>query len=180
VFAVVLAQVKNAGIVQLEDALALGGARSNRLSARRGKHRGNRGWFRLKYGRTSSHRHGLWLGADRQLRSEQRQVAGLQFDPTDNGSEAGRCDLKFPVGFVRDMEAGKIWNPETYSIYCLANGLHNAYPAFEKGVDVLSRTELDKNDRPLRRKKKQSAPPQSHPPLLLEPDSAEEEKSWAL
>jgi transcriptional regulator with XRE-family HTH domain len=81
-----------------------------------------------------------------------------------------------PVEFVRDMEAGKIWNPETYSIYCLAYGLRTAYPAFEKRVDVLSRTELDKNDRPVRRKKKHSPPTQSHPPLLLEPGSTEEEK----
>lgn len=28
-----------------------------------------------------------------------------------------------PVEFVRDMETGKISNPETYSIYCLAYGL---------------------------------------------------------
>ena len=87
---------------------------------------------------------------------------------------AERANL--PVAFVRDMEAGKIWNPETYSIYCLAYGLRTAYPAFEKRVDVLSRTELDENDRPVRRKKKHTSLPQSHPPLLLEPDSTEEEK----
>jgi transcriptional regulator with XRE-family HTH domain len=81
-----------------------------------------------------------------------------------------------PVEFVRDMEAGKIWNPETYSIYCLAYGLRTAYPAFEKRVDVLSRTELDENDRPVRKKKKHVSLPQSHPPLLLEPDSIEGEK----
>jgi len=87
---------------------------------------------------------------------------------------AERANL--PVEFVRDMETGKIWNPETYSIYCLAYGLRTAYPAFEKRVDVLSRTELDENDRPVRRKKKHTSLPQSHPPLLLEPDSTEEEK----
>jgi transcriptional regulator with XRE-family HTH domain len=87
---------------------------------------------------------------------------------------AERANL--PVEFVRDMEAGKIWNPETYSIYCLAYGLRTAYPAFEKRVDALSRTELDENDRPVRRKKKHTRLPQSHPPLLLEPDSTEEEK----
>ena len=87
---------------------------------------------------------------------------------------AERANL--PVEFVRDMEAGKIWNPETYSIYCLAYGLHAAYPAFEKRVDVLSRTELDKNDRPVRRKKKHASLPKSNPSLLSEPDSTEEEK----
>jgi transcriptional regulator with XRE-family HTH domain len=87
---------------------------------------------------------------------------------------AERANL--PVEFVRNMEAGKIWNPETYSVYCLAYGLRTAYPAFEKRVDVLSRTELDENDRPVRRKKKPISLPQSHPPLLLEPDSTEEEK----
>ena len=87
---------------------------------------------------------------------------------------AERANL--PVEFIRDIEAGKIWNPETYSIYCLAYGLRTAYPAFEKRVDVLSRTELDKNDRPVRRKKKHSLLPSPHPPLLLEPDSTEEEK----
>jgi transcriptional regulator with XRE-family HTH domain len=87
---------------------------------------------------------------------------------------AERANL--PVEFVRDMEAGKIWNPETYAIYCLAYGLRTSYPAFEKRVDLLSRTELDKNDTPVRRKKKPSPVPQSHPPLLLDPGSAEKEK----
>ena len=87
---------------------------------------------------------------------------------------AERANL--PVEFVRDMEAGKIWNPETYSIYCLAYGLRTAYSAFEKKVDALSRTELDESDRPVRRKKKHTSLPQSHPPLLIEPDSTEEEK----
>ena len=81
-----------------------------------------------------------------------------------------------PLEFVRDMEAGKIWNPETYSVYCLAYGLRTAYPAFEKRVDVLSHTALDKNNRSVRRKKKHTPLPQSHPPLLLEPGSTEEEK----
>jgi len=65
---------------------------------------------------------------------------------------AERANL--PVAFVRDMEAGKIWNPEAYSVYCLAYGLRTAYQTFEKKVDVLSHTELDENDRPVRRKKK--------------------------
>ena len=88
---------------------------------------------------------------------------------------AERANL--PVAFVRDMEAGKIWNPETYSVYCLAYGLRTTYPAFEKRVDVLSRTELDENDRPVRRKKKHASLPQSHPPFLLKPGSTEDEKS---
>ena len=90
---------------------------------------------------------------------------------------AERANL--PIEFVRDMEAGKIWNPETYSIYCLAYGLHTAYPAFEKRVDVLSRTELDENDKPVRSKKKHASVPQPHPPLVLEPGSPEEEKPRA-
>jgi len=87
---------------------------------------------------------------------------------------AERANL--PVEFVRDMEAGKIWNPETYSIYCLAYGLRTAYRTFEKKVDVLSRTELDENDRPVRRKKKHASVPKSNSPLLSEPDRTEEEK----
>jgi transcriptional regulator with XRE-family HTH domain len=87
---------------------------------------------------------------------------------------AERANL--PVEFVHDMEAGKIWNPETYSIYCLAYGLRTAYSTFEKRVDALSRTELDKSDRPVRRKKKHTSLPQPHPPLLLEPGSTEDEK----
>jgi transcriptional regulator with XRE-family HTH domain len=77
---------------------------------------------------------------------------------------AERANL--PVEFVRDMEAGKIWNPETYAIYCLAYGLRTAYPALEKRVDELSHTELDENDRPVRKRKKHISAPQSHPPLL--------------
>jgi transcriptional regulator with XRE-family HTH domain len=87
---------------------------------------------------------------------------------------AERANL--PVEFVRDMEAGKIWNPETYSIYCLAYGLRTAYSTYEKRVDALSRAELDESDRPVRRKKKHTSLSQSHPPFLLEPDSTEEEK----
>jgi transcriptional regulator with XRE-family HTH domain len=86
---------------------------------------------------------------------------------------AERANL--PVEFVRDLEAGKLWNPEVYSIYCLAYGLRTTYSAFEKRVDVLSRTELDENDRPIQQEKSASLL-QSHPPLLLEPDSTEEEK----
>lgn len=87
---------------------------------------------------------------------------------------AERANLS--VEFVRDMEAGQIWNPETYSIYCLAYGLRITYPTFEKRVDALSRTELDEHDRPVRRKKKHTSLPQPHPPLLSEPGSTEEEK----
>lgn len=76
-----------------------------------------------------------------------------------------------PVKFVRDVETGKISNPETYSIYCRAYGLRTAYPTLEKRVDALSRAELDESDRPVRRKKKHTSLPQSHPPLLLEPDA---------
>ena len=86
---------------------------------------------------------------------------------------AERANL--PVEFVRDMEAGKLWNPETYSVYCLAYGLRTTYPTLEKRVDALSRTELDENDRPARRKKKHNSLPKQHPPLLLEPGSTEEE-----
>ena len=86
---------------------------------------------------------------------------------------AERANL--PVECVRDIEAGKIWNPETYSIYCLAYGLRTAYPAFEKRVDVLSRTEFDENTSPVRKKKKQASLSQSHRPPPLEADSAEEE-----
>jgi transcriptional regulator with XRE-family HTH domain len=87
---------------------------------------------------------------------------------------AERANL--PVAFVRDMEAGKIWNPETYSVYCLAYGLRTTYRTFEKKVDVLSRTELDENDRPVRRKKKHTSLPHPHPPLLSEPGSTEGEE----
>ena len=86
---------------------------------------------------------------------------------------AERANL--PVEFVRNMEAGKILNPETYSVYCLAYGLRTAYPTLEKKVDELSRTELDENDRPVRRKKHASLL-QSHPPLLLEPGNDEEKR----
>ncbi|KAA6457544.1 hypothetical protein DYQ86_22200 [Acidobacteria bacterium AB60] len=88
---------------------------------------------------------------------------------------AERANL--PVAFVRDMEAGKIWNPETYSVYCLAYGLRITYRTFEKKADVLSRTELDENDRPVRKKNQHASPLQSHSPLLSEPRSTEEEQS---
>ena len=75
------------------------------------------------------------------------------------------------------MEAGKIWNTETYSLsIALLMVCTPLIPAFEKKVDVLSSTELDEGDGPVRRKKKHTSLPQSHPPLLLEPDSTEEEK----
>jgi transcriptional regulator with XRE-family HTH domain len=86
---------------------------------------------------------------------------------------AERANL--PVEFVRKMEAGKIWNPETYSIYCLAYGLRTAYPAFEKRVDVLSRTELDENDRPVRKKKDHTSLPRSQSPRFLKPGRSEDE-----
>jgi transcriptional regulator with XRE-family HTH domain len=69
---------------------------------------------------------------------------------------AERANL--PVEFIRDLEAGKIWNPEIYAIYCLAYGLRTSFSAFEKRVDVLSHTELDEHDRPIRNKKKYMLP----------------------
>jgi transcriptional regulator with XRE-family HTH domain len=61
---------------------------------------------------------------------------------------------KIPVRFVRDLEACKIHNPDTYLFYCLSFGLGIPYARFEKRVDRLARTTLDENDRPIRTKKR--------------------------
>jgi transcriptional regulator with XRE-family HTH domain len=81
-----------------------------------------------------------------------------------------------PVEFVRDVEAGKVFNPEMYLVYCLSCGLRTTYSQFEKKVEKLSGTELDEHDRPVPRKKKHTQLPQSTPPLLSETDGNEEEK----
>jgi transcriptional regulator with XRE-family HTH domain len=57
------------------------------------------------------------------------------------------------VEFVRDLEAGKIFNPEVYLVYCLSYGLGLPFSIFEKKVDRLSRIELDENDMPVRRRR---------------------------
>ena len=61
---------------------------------------------------------------------------------------------KIPIGFVRDLEACKIHNPDSYLVYCLAFGLGIPYSKFEKRVDRLAKTPLDENDRPIRKEKK--------------------------
>jgi transcriptional regulator with XRE-family HTH domain len=81
-----------------------------------------------------------------------------------------------PVEFVRDIEAGKIFNPEMYLVYCLSYGLRISLSQFEKRIDRLSRTELDEHDRPVIKKKKHTPFPQSNPPRLIEPGSTEKEK----
>ena len=75
----------------------------------------------------------------RQKKLTQRQVA-----------ERG----KIPIGFVRDLEACKIQNPDSYLVYCLTFGLGIPYTRFEKRVDRLAKTPLDENDRPIRKEKK--------------------------
>jgi transcriptional regulator with XRE-family HTH domain len=70
---------------------------------------------------------------------------------------------KLPVEFVSHLEAGKIFNPEAYSVYCLSYGLGLSFSEFEKKVDRLSRTELDENDVPVRRGRKRAQPA---PPLM--------------
>jgi transcriptional regulator with XRE-family HTH domain len=54
------------------------------------------------------------------------------------------------VEFVRDMEEGKILDPEIYSLYCLSYGLRLSFAKFEAKVERLSRTLLDEHDRPIR------------------------------
>ena len=71
------------------------------------------------------------------------------------------------VEFVRDLEAGKIFNPEVYMVYCLSYGLGFPFSKFEKKVDRLSRIELDENDMPVRQGRKRAQPPQPVPPRLL-------------
>ena len=61
---------------------------------------------------------------------------------------------KIPIGFVRDLEACKIQNPDSYLVYCLTFGLGIPYARFEKRVDRLAKTPLDENDRPIRKGKK--------------------------
>jgi len=61
---------------------------------------------------------------------------------------------KIPIRFVRDLEACKIHNPDSYLVYCLTFGLGIPYARFEKRVDRLAKTPLDENDRPIRKKKK--------------------------
>ena len=61
---------------------------------------------------------------------------------------------KIPIGFVRDLEACKIHNPDSYLVYCLTFGLGIPYARFEKRVDRLAKTPLDENDRPIRKEKK--------------------------
>lgn len=61
---------------------------------------------------------------------------------------------KVPVQFVRDLEASKIPNPESYLIYCLTFGLGISYAKFEERVTRLAKTPLDENDEPIRKKKK--------------------------
>ena len=56
---------------------------------------------------------------------------------------------KIPIGFVRDLEACKIHNPDSYLVYCLTFGLGIPYSRFEKRVDRLAKTPLDENDRPI-------------------------------
>ena len=61
---------------------------------------------------------------------------------------------KIPIGFVRDLEACKIHNPDSYLVYCLSFGLGIPYARFEKRVDRLAKTPLDENGRPIRKGKK--------------------------
>jgi transcriptional regulator with XRE-family HTH domain len=68
------------------------------------------------------------------------------------------------IEFVRDMEAGKIFNPEVYLVYCLSYGLRLSYSKFEGKVDRLSRIELDENDVPVRRSRKRAEEDTTKPP----------------
>ena len=61
---------------------------------------------------------------------------------------------KIPIRFVRDLEACKIHNPDSYLVYCLTFGLGIPYARFEKRVDRVAKTPLDENDRPIRKSKK--------------------------
>ena len=61
---------------------------------------------------------------------------------------------KIPIGFVRDLEACKIHNPDSYLVYCLTFGLGIPYSRFEKRLDRVAETPLDENDRPIRKKRK--------------------------
>ena len=81
-----------------------------------------------------------------------------------------------PVEFVRDIEAGKLFNPEMYLVYSLSYGLRTTYSQFEKRVERLSRAELDEYDMPVHKKKKHTPLPRPLPLLRSEPGSTEEEK----
>ena len=61
---------------------------------------------------------------------------------------------KIPIRFVRDLEACKIHNPDSYLVYCLTFGLGIPYARFENRVDRLAKTPLDENGRPMRKSKK--------------------------
>ena len=61
---------------------------------------------------------------------------------------------KIPIRFVRDLEACKIHNPDSYLVYCLSFGLGVPYARFEKRVDRVAETRLGENDRPIRKKRK--------------------------
>src|SRR3984957_19018420 len=61
---------------------------------------------------------------------------------------------KIPISFVRNLEACKIQNPDSYLVYCLTFGLGIPYARFEKRLDRLAKTPLDENDRPIRKEKK--------------------------
>jgi transcriptional regulator with XRE-family HTH domain len=72
-----------------------------------------------------------------------------------------------PMRFVRNVEAGKILDPDLYLVYCLTYRLRTPFSKFIKKVHRLSRTELDEHDRPIRRKRKNAPLPQPHQRLLL-------------
>ena len=80
---------------------------------------------------------------------------------------------KLSVEFVRDMEAGKILNPEVYLVYCLSYGLGLPFSKFEKKVDRLSRIELDENDMPVRKGRKRAQLPLPVPPRMVESENKE-------
>ena len=61
---------------------------------------------------------------------------------------------KIPIRFVRDLEACKVHNPDSYLVYCLTFGLGIPYSRFEKRLDRVAETPLDENDRPIRKKRK--------------------------
>src|ERR1700722_14203941 len=55
---------------------------------------------------------------------------------------------KMPIGFVRDLEACKIHNPDSYLVYCLTFGLGIPYARFEKRVDRLAKIPFDEKGKP--------------------------------
>src|ERR1700749_1714307 len=60
---------------------------------------------------------------------------------------------KIPIRFVRDLEACKIHNPDSYLVYCLSFGLGIPYARFEKRVDRVAEPRRGENDRPIRKKR---------------------------